>query len=336
MGLLSGDTPTTPAGQPAPNDPNMANAVSPPTSTDAPDLPDTSAEPEQPTPPPTQTASVPAQAAATSMDAVPDFAKDDAGSHAEGLAETALQGASRPFGVFKLLKDGHYEATIDGSASRLNAFEGVDVVILGAGKQHGRTLWKEGVKHPLCQSTLGDKPDVGVKDPKSDSCATCAYAQFGSAKELMGQKNKGPACRDKMRLALVAPDMPETILQWEMSFTQRSLLGAYVKSLTGATGQKGVVIDKLVTRLKSSVGGNKQAVPTFEFHRWLTDAEWEAHRAGREAKASVIEEILNPTPRVVNASRQAQIEDHSDTVKGDYGDEGTPSREPEHDDEIPF
>jgi hypothetical protein len=108
-------------------------------------------------------------------------------------------------------------------------------------------------KSPDCASSNGIGPDVGVKNPQSQRCATCPQAIWGSKISQSGKKVK--ACGDSQRMAFLPID-PSTNnffmtdgkpKAFGLSIPAGSLknLGAYVKTLSS----KGLPVEIVLTRL---------------------------------------------------------------------------------------
>ena len=60
-------------------------------------------------------------------------------------------------------------------------------------------------KMPDCMSSDGVRPDAGVLDPQSESCATCPQNAFGSGRDQQGNPTKGKACTDNKIMAVLIP-----------------------------------------------------------------------------------------------------------------------------------
>ena len=349
------------ARQPHPNDPNAPGAqVATPEAPAAPEAPAVSTEPspppqaeqpapppqaEQPAPPPqaeqpAQQASVPAQAATTAVDAAPEYLRQYAGepeSADDGIADTALQGAGLPYGLFKMRKDGRFEVNIAGNKTTLPDLE-VDLVIVGACRKFSRTLWPKSTPgvhtpKPLCQSALGDVPDPGVADKKAETCAACPYSQFGSLHLIDTDRTPNPkskpACAESMNVAVVAPDDPDHILLWKLGYMARQEIGAYAKGVKALGGLLTWGVSRVKGEEKKSKMGGDPMTPTFVWGGHLSESAAKIHAAAREAHADVIDAILNPVPRVYTASQEqpaTQVTDQSSQS----------AQEAEHDDEIPF
>lgn len=85
----------------------------------------------------------------------------------------------------------------------------LQVVVVGVGPNVAKTYYagayvSGNTEAPDCASTDGVRPDAGVADPQSSTCATCPMNQFGSRVTEAGKKGK--ACQDNKRLAIVPAD----------------------------------------------------------------------------------------------------------------------------------
>lgn len=172
-------------------------------------------------------------------------------------------------GVFRLYSDGKEVTSIE------ERF--LDVVIVNAAPKVHRTFYakkfdEDTVSSPDCWSADGDKPDVSVKAPCSDTCATCPNNIKGSG------EGESRACRYGQKLAVVlANDVEGDVLQ--LSLPAMSIFGKaegdnrplqeYARYLVA----QGIDPSMLVTRLRFDTTA---AVPKLFFKpmRWLTEDEY--------------------------------------------------------------
>ena len=80
----------------------------------------------------------------------------------------------------------------------------VEVVFLRSNPALSKTYYAKGYEEgsaarPDCASSDGVRPDQGVSDPQSKSCAACPHNAFGS-----GTGGKGKGCQDTRRIAVAA------------------------------------------------------------------------------------------------------------------------------------
>lgn len=172
-------------------------------------------------------------------------------------------------GVFRLLALGKEIASIEERY--------IDVVLIGATPKVGRIYY--GVKFsesetaaPKCQSMDGVKPDAGVTDKQSETCAACPMNIKGSGEG----DTKG--CRYFQRVALVlANDLGGNILQ--LTVPSKSLFGKEengnypLKAYALWLGAQGIDPDIVVTRIKFDT---RESAPKLFFRavRHLTDEEF--------------------------------------------------------------
>ena len=85
-------------------------------------------------------------------------------------------------------------------------------------------------KMPDCMSSDGVRPDAGVLDPQSESCATCPQNAFGSGRDQQGNPTKGKACTDNKIMAVLIPKYG--IFQLAVKPASLKNFAAYVKKLS--------------------------------------------------------------------------------------------------------
>jgi hypothetical protein len=173
-------------------------------------------------------------------------------------------------GVFRLMSDGKEVAAID------ERF--LDVVVVKAAAKVARIFYMgkydkdAAASAPSCWSTDGDKPDAGVKEAQSKTCASCPQNVAGSGN---GQSR---ACRYQQRLAVVlANDIEGDIMQLPLPATSifgksdgdNHPLQAYARWLVAQSVDPSTV----VTRMKFDTAAESPKL-FFKATRWLTDAEY--------------------------------------------------------------
>jgi len=204
-----------------------------------------------------------------------------------GMKRVSIKG-----GVFRLLASGKEIAAID------ERF--LDVIIVKAAPKVSRIFYAGGYDKdaaaaaPDCTSGDGEKPDAGVKNKQSSSCATCPQNIAGSG---TGQSR---ACRYQQRLAVVLANNPEgDVLQVTLPATsifgkedgEKRPLQAYARYMAAQTPP--VNLDSIVTRMKFDT---KAESPKLFFApvRWLTEDEYET--AQDQAKSKDAEKAVAVTP----------------------------------------
>ena len=207
--------------------------------------------------------SIPAFARAAGLS---DVAKALAGNSGSGGKRISIKG-----GVFRLMSDGKEVGAID------ERF--LDVVIVKAAAKVARIFYmnkydpEAAAAAPNCWSTDGDKPDAGVKEPQSKTCASCPQNVAGSGN---GQSR---ACRYQQRLAVVLANDIEGSDVMQLPLPATSIFGksegdnhplqAYARWLVAQSVDPSTV----VTRMKFDT---KAEAPKLHFKamRWLTDDEY--------------------------------------------------------------
>jgi len=207
--------------------------------------------------------SIPAFARAAGLS---DVAKALAGNSGSGGKRISIKG-----GVFRLMSDGKEVGAID------ERF--LDVVIVKAAAKVARIFYmnkydpEAAAAAPNCWSTDGDKPDAGVKEPQSKTCASCPQNVAGSGN---GQSR---ACRYQQRLAVVLANDIEGSDVMQLPLPATSIFGksegdnhplqAYARWLVAQSVDPATV----VTRMKFDT---KAEAPKLHFKamRWLTDDEY--------------------------------------------------------------
>lgn len=90
----------------------------------------------------------------------------------------------------------------------------VDVIIVGASPHVSKTYYpnawtEDSVNPPTCASIKGDKPDAGVPEPQSQTCALCPNNVFTD----LPNGRRGMACQSHKRLAvLLLPEVSKKTL----------------------------------------------------------------------------------------------------------------------------
>ena len=249
---------------------------------------------------------------------VPAFAKNAALSAttlalAGGVNTSAgMKRVSIKGGVFRLLAGGKEIAAID------DRF--LDVIVVKAAPKVSRIFYAgsydkdAAAAAPDCTSADGDKPDAGVKNKQSSSCATCPQNIAGSG---TGQSR---ACRYQQRLAVVLANNPEgDVLQVTLPATSifgkedgdKRPLQAYARAMAAQTPP--VNLDSIVTRMKFDTKAESPKL-IFAPVRWLTDDEYEivqTQSASKDAEKAVsstpaaVDGVAAPAPLAIEGKRPA-------------------------------
>ena len=204
-----------------------------------------------------------------------------------GMKRVSIKG-----GVFRLLASGKEIASIEDRH--------LDVIIVKAAPKVSRIFYAGGYDKdaaaaaPDCTSADGEKPDAGVKNRQSSSCATCPQNIAGSG---TGQSR---ACRYQQRLAVVLANNPEgDVLQVTLPATSifgkedgdKRPLQAYARYMAAQTPP--VNLDSIVTRMKFDTKAESPKL-FFSPMRWLTEEEYDA--AQEQAKSKDAEKAVSVTP----------------------------------------
>ena len=229
---------------------------------------------------------------------VPAFAKNAALSAttlalAGGVSAGAgMKRVSIKGGVFRLLSGGKEIASIEDRH--------LDVIVVKAAPKVSRIFYAgsydkdAAAAAPDCTSNDGEKPDAGVRNPQSSSCATCPQNIAGSGN---GQSR---ACRYQQRLAVVLANNPEgDVLQVTLPATSifgkedgdKRPLQAYARAMAAQTPP--VNLDSIVTRMKFDTKAESPKL-IFAPVRWLTDEEFEIVQTQSTSKDA--EKAIASTP----------------------------------------
>lgn len=180
--------------------------------------------------------------------------------------------------VWRIRKSGEEELHVDADG---NALPTVDVVLVQANPMPSKIFYakqyEEGANdQPDCFSNDGIKPDVSIKEPVNDICASCPNNVWGSRITPQGKKSR--ACSDARRMAVVfAHDLYEQgddCMKLLLRVPPASLnpLKDYAEKVLAP---KGIPFFGIVTRIGFDVNA---AHPQFTFKpaRFLNDEEAEA------------------------------------------------------------
>ena len=233
---------------------------------------------------------------------VPAFAKNAALSAttlalAGGVNTSAgIKRVSIKGGVFRLLAGGKEIAAID------ERF--LDVIVVKAAPKVSRIFYAgsydkdAAAAAPDCTSGDGEKPDAGVRNKQSSSCATCPQNIAGSG------NGNSRACRYQQRLAVVLANNPEgDVLQVTLPATSifgkeegdKRPLQAYARAMAAQTPP--VNLDSIVTRMKFDTKAESPKL-IFAPVRWLTDDEFEIVQTQSTSKDA--EKAVSSTPAAVD------------------------------------
>ena len=249
---------------------------------------------------------------------VPAFAKNAALSAttlalAGGVNTSAgMKRVSIKGGVFRLLAGGKEIAAID------ERF--LDVIVVKAAPKVSRIFYAgsydkdAAAAAPDCTSGDGEKPDAGVRNKQSSSCATCPQNIAGSG------NGNSRACRYQQRLAVVLANNPEgDVLQVTLPATSifgkeegdKRPLQAYARAMAAQTPP--VNLDSIVTRMKFDTKAESPKL-IFAPVRWLTDDEFEivqTQSTSKDAEKAVsstpaaVDGVTSPAPLAIEGKRPA-------------------------------
>jgi hypothetical protein len=220
------------------------------------------------------------------------------GNAASGVKRVSIKG-----GVFRLMSAGKEIAAIDERH--------LDVIIVKAAPKVSRVFYAASYDKdaaaaaPDCTSADGEKPDAGVKNKQSATCAQCAQNIAGSG---TGQSR---ACRYQQRLAVVLANNPEGDVM-QVTLPAASIFGkeeggkrplqAYARYMAAQTPP--VNLDTIVTRMKFDTKAESPKL-VFEAARWLTDDEYTA--AQEQAKSSDAAKAVSATPAALDGAAPAPL-----------------------------
>lgn len=170
-------------------------------------------------------------------------ARRDSGSRSSILdAVVSESGASLPRISIKAAKYRLVEAGVETPVGNT-----LDVVIVGINPNTSKVFYSQAYdgteQRPSCSSDDGVKPNAGVPDPVSDSCALCPNNVLGSKVNPSGAKSK--LCSDQRHLAVVPAADPTKVYQLTLSVSAMKPLREYFKHLQNY----GAVPEEVVTEL---------------------------------------------------------------------------------------
>jgi hypothetical protein len=219
------------------------------------------------------------------------------GTGASGVKRVSIKG-----GVFRLMSAGKEIAAIDERH--------LDVIIVKAAPKVSRVFYAASYDKdaaataPDCTSADGEKPDAGVKNKQSATCAQCAQNIAGSG---TGQSR---ACRYQQRLAVVLANNPDGDVM-QVTLPAASIFGkeeggkrplqAYARYMAAQTPP--VNLDTIVTRMKFDTKAESPKL-VFEAARWLTDDEYAS--AQEQAKSSDAAKAVSATPAALDGAAPAR------------------------------
>jgi len=244
------------------------------------------------------------------------------GSGAAGVKRVSIKG-----GVFRLMSAGKEIAAIDERH--------LDVIIVKAAPKISRVFYAASYDKdaaaaaPDCTSADGEKPDAGVKNKQSATCAQCAQNIAGSG---TGQSR---ACRYQQRLAVVLANNPDGDVM-QVTLPAASIFGkeeggkrplqAYARYMAAQTPP--VNLDTIVTRMKFDTKAESPKL-VFEAARWLTDDEYTS--AQEQAKSSDAAKAVSATPAALDGVPAAPL-----ALEGKRpAPKAAPAPEPEEEEEAP-
>jgi len=170
-------------------------------------------------------------------------ARRDSGTRSSILdAVVTESGASLPRISIKAAKYRLVEAGVETPVGNT-----LDVVIVGINPNTSKVFYSQAYdgteQRPSCSSDDGVRPNAGVPDPVSDSCALCPNNVLGSKVNPSGAKSK--LCSDQRHLAVVPAADPKKVYQLTLSVSAMKPLREYFKHLQNY----GAVPEEVVTEL---------------------------------------------------------------------------------------
>lgn len=172
-------------------------------------------------------------------------------------------------------------------------------------------------KMPDCMSSDGVRPDAGVLDPQSESCATCPQNAFGSGRDQQGNPTKGKACTDNKIMAVLIPK--HGIFQLAIKPASLKNFAAYVKKLSAS----GIPITAVFTYV-SFDPAESYPVLIFQFGGFLPEAHLPA--LAEKAESAEVKEIIG-VPSAAKAALPAPTAPAPD-LGADLGATPPPAEKP--------
>jgi len=170
-------------------------------------------------------------------------------------------------------------------------FDAVILILSGTRRQFFAAAYKGGGGPPDCASADGV---LGVGDP-GGACASCEFAEWGSATDAQGESTRGQACGERRHLFLLA-DCTDGPLFFNMPATSAKLLTEYL----GQIGWKGQMYNQVATRIALEVHKTASSPDfsraTFAFAGVL-DPKAAAVAAGFKAALEGAISTASPDPR---------------------------------------
>jgi hypothetical protein len=215
----------------------------------------------------------------------------------------------------------------------------IDVVLLKASRNVSKIYYSKpfsdgDAEAPDCYSSDGIRPDAGVLQPKSKSCATCKFNEWGSKITPNGKKAK--ACSDHRRVAITPASLnrknPDPSVITNEVYNGPMLLRVPPTSLNDLAqyGQRvastlNETYDAVVTRLGFDTEASYPKL-TFKPVRLLTDEENEA-----------VDELFHDDriSRVINSAVELADEEDDDEVPAPRKAKAKPVVEEDEEEEAP-
>ena len=175
----------------------------------------------------------------------------------------------------------------------------IEIVIL-AGGPRVKVLYpgpyQTGVKsRPICSSSNGVTPDIGVPQAQSQTCVACPHNQFGT-------DGKGKKCKDRRRLAVIDLRSPNMVMQMDLPVSHTIALGEYAQHLSRSKGS--VEWAKTVIRSKKAEGMSWMELE-FIFNGWVTEQEMQTIDSIKAEHADLIRAATDPGGKASGANQIA-------------------------------
>jgi hypothetical protein len=216
--------------------------------------------------------------------------------------------------------NGAFSMVVDGKVITTREERFINVVVVRMAQNDSRTFYdgayKEGEsKPPLCWSSDNVRPDSGVANPQSKTCADCPNNIKGSS-----ASGEGKACRTLRKLAVVLDnDLEGPIYQFNLPATSvygqgepnKWPLRPYVQYL----GNNGVPVGAAVTEMKFDLV-NKGRI-NFRPVKALKEEEYDIIRSRAEDPAALnalrltvaqTDKVVAPTPALTTKAKPAPVE----------------------------
>lgn len=164
--------------------------------------------------------------------------------------------------------------------------QAVEIVILKANPHLSKVYYAKGFdedaqnQKPDCASSNGLKPDAGVSEPQSKTCALCPHNAWGS-----GRGGKGKACQDSRRVAIAAAGQLNEPMLLRVPPATLKPLAEYANALA----KRGAPYNAVVTKIRFEA---EEATPklTFTPVGFLTEDQYA--EAEEVSNSDIVQQII--------------------------------------------